>query len=606
MKSTVATNAQAATVSQQLLAAMTPYERAELAWLTGVGPIPTWDWMLAYRKMLKPGRPADWERFKFLPGLFQAEAQRMVIMKPGQAGASEFAISRAFYLAEKFGATVLYTFPTSTAIGDFSRSRFSAAVEASPHLSNIVVGGGGKKKGADNVGLKRVGNGYLYLRGGQPGPNGDYPQLVSVDADAVFYDEFDRQGDEVEAYGEKRVGASLLQIFLWVSTPTYDDYGVDTKYDKSDQRRWFIRCGACGERQYLTIDHVVLEWDSLKRPTRWHGQAENRAYCACQKCGKELNRLADGEWVTTYPSRSANLVGFHFSKLIVPTAMLWDSSAEFPDQGRGILNKLMKVDDKSRRQTFNQDLAVPYAITGGRLTDRILGNCKRNYGFPENYRKPAGKRVLMGVDVGVNKRHCIIRETPDGRGDRKLLYAGVVRHFRDVSKLIQRFDVDVCVVDANPERDEARAFQEAHPKKVWLAFYPNMAQGAKRETYAVFTEDRHAESVKGGGTAWFGRVDIDRTWSLDVTLARFYSAADRESTTYKGGNILPASIVNVPNYFKQLKAPQKVIEETRSGVRVAKYVHKNSEPDDYAHAENYCTVAELAPVRGGGWALGGG
>ena len=582
--------------AEEIINAMTPYERAQFAWVSDLAPMPLWDWQLENRPKLRAGVTADWQKFKFLPAIYQCQASSVTVKKPGQSGASEYVVSDALHTCDMLEGNVLYLFPQQGTVGDFVRTRIDPAIEASAYLKTLVRKGGGKRKGADNVGLKMFGDFFIFFRGAGNVGNNETEQgtsnLVSITVRKVIYDEFDRMHDAIEDYGDKRMGAYDDPQSRFISTPTYEDVGVDAKYERGDQRRWYIPCPHCGHWQTLYIGHVVIEWDALERPKRWHGQSEGRAYCACEKCGRELDRLADGEWVATYPSRSAHAASFHWNKLIVPTAKLYDPSGSIVTEGKGLINALSKVDETARRQAFNQDLAETFNPAGERITDSVLNRCVRQYMHADGgYVKPHGRKVFAGVDVGNRKRFVTIRESADERGDRKQLYSGVVRTFTEVSRLLDRYKVDVCVVDANPEHDEARRFQETRPKQVWLAYYPNMPKGTTRAIHSHFVVEEGARSVDPPHReVWYGKAMIDRTWSLDVTFGRFYTASKGE-----GGNTLPANAAQIGDYYKHMKALKKVTERDKQNNPVSRYIHKQSEPDDFAHAENYITVAEAAP-----------
>jgi len=247
-------------------------------------------------------------------------------------------------------------FPTETHVTDFSTARIGPALEASPYLTQIVMEGSGsdgkRRKRTDRVTLKRVRDRFLYLRGGQVKPDGKAPQLKSIDADVLILDEVDEMDVRAPAIAVKRLGHSALREERWISTPTYPGVGIHAKWLESDQREWFVRCGHCGEWQPLTIQQVVTEWDTLGRPVVWHGQGEGRAFIACRKCEREINRLQSGRWVPAYPDRE--IVGYHLTKLFSATTPLLD-----------IVLALQTVNETKRREAFNQDLGETYTPRGG-------------------------------------------------------------------------------------------------------------------------------------------------------------------------------------------------------------------------------------------------
>ncbi|NJN53992.1 MAG: hypothetical protein HC804_04070 [Anaerolineae bacterium] len=171
----------------------------------------------------------------------------------------------------------------------------------------------------------------------------------------------------------------------------------------------------------------------------------------------------------------------------------------------------------------------------------------------------------MGVDVG-RVLHVVIRSGRNSDGERPQRFAGVVDSFEEVGRLIQQYNVQTCVMDALPETRKARDLQANFTDaRVWLAYYTGGGIGSKKQEAAD----------------WNGRegvVNLDRTRMLDTTLARFIGGAPE--------NTLPANARDLPDYYAQLKAPIRQLEDG-----VARYVESGA--DHFAHAENYCTAAAM-------------
>lgn len=529
------------------------------------GAVDLLTWTALVRYELIPGRPFDLRRHPFLVDIYKCIAREQAYMKAGQVGMSELLISYALHAADQRQATALYVFPTDTHVSDFSRARLGPALEASPYLDGIVVGGsppadsplaGGKAKrrrGADRVTLKRVRDRFVYLRGGQVSPDGQAAQLKSIDADVLILDEIDEMDARAPSIAEKRLGHSQIGEIRWCSTPSSAGVGIHAIWGDSDRRQWMVRCHHCGGWQTLTIQDVVVEWDDLERPTRWYGQGENRAWAACRKCGGEIDRLGRGCWVAERPG--AQLVGWHLTKLFSPWADLLS-----------IVRTLQSTDETKRKECFNQDLGLPYTPRGGRLTGEELDDCRRDYA----HRPVGGESTVMGVDVG-KLLYGVIRG-PKNEGGRAQRWAGAVGSFEEIDLLMRRYQVGRLVIDGLPETRKARELQERWPRgRVWLAYYPNQAIGSKRSEAAQWD---HREGV----------VNIDRTRAMDATLARFY---DRENT-------LPAHARDVADYYAHLCAPVRVEVKGPGGAPVARYEQVGA--DHLAHAEVYCAVASLGQI----------
>lgn len=515
------------------------------------------DWMLKYRRELKPNLPFDLVSHPFLEQIYRETAKRLVICKSGQAGVSEYLVSYALHACDQRDATVLYVFPTDNHVSDFSAARLGSAIECSDYLSSIVVEGRAagadtkiRKRGADRVTLKRIRDRYLYFRGGKVDAEGRAAQLKSIDADCVIIDEWDEIDPRAPVIAHERLGHSKIGEERAVSTPTYAGRGIHAEYQMSDQRQWHIRCAHCGHWQPLSIQHIVHEWDELERPVAWFGQSTGRAFCACSKCYKELDRLGDGQWIATNPS--ADVVGYHISKLF---SSLYDPL--------DAVMRLRSTNETVRKECNNQVLGLPHRPRGGGLDDAALDACIRQYAHGL-----AQGGCYMGIDVG-DVLNVIVRSQPHSEsGERRQLYAGEIT-WAELAGIYKRYNPAMTVLDAMPETTKAREFQALAPSRIWLAYYP----GEMKDDDPIRKNDDERYIL------------MDRTRTLDLTIARFM---DQENT-------LPANAKEIQNYYAQMKAPVRVIEETPRG-NVAKYVE--STPDHYCHAENYCTAASMLVATG--------
>ena len=523
------------------------------------------EWTLKKRSYLIPGRKFDIENHKYLADLYRCVAKDVVVMKSGQAGASEWLVSYAIHACDQRNANCLYVFPSEKTISDFSTARLGPAIEASEYLSQIIIDGSGMggMRGSDRITLKRIRDRFLYFRGSQVQVDGNAHQLKSIDADILLLDEYDELDQRAPAIARKRLGHAKADCGnqLGISTPTFPGYGIHSEFLESNQQQWFVPCPSCGEKQPLTIDNIVLEWDDAGRPMAWNGQKDKTAWAACINCGAELDRLVDGEWVAKEPQ--IERIGFHLTKLFSPYNQLTD-----------VVKALDTVDETKRREAFNQDLGVPYTPRGGGLDSERLDACRREYAHGPNPRKTC----YMGIDVG-RVLHVVIRTLEDFEsGETQQLYAGEAS-WDSIHNLIKIYRPRVAVIDALPETTKARELQSAYPRNmIWLAYYPNFAQGSKKESFLDWNPVER-------------RVLIDRTRALDATLAGFFGMKSS----------LPVHARNIRDYYNHMRASIRTTKEDASGTEVVRYV--DTGPDHFLHAENYVNCARLCR-HGQGWSEG--
>lgn len=526
------------------------------------------EWTRDKRMYLGPGRIFRTDNHPYLVDIYNETGKEVVVMKASQMGASEWLVSYALHTCDQRKGNVFYVFPTETHVSDFSTARLGPAIEASEYLSKIVVDGSGQggMRGSDKIALKRIRHNFLYFRGSRVQPDGSAPQLKSVDADVVIFDEVDELDPRSPAIAKKRLGHAREDLgnILWVSTPTYPGVGIHAEYLETDMRRWFVRCPHCGLRQFMEIDQVVLEWDDLGRPVEWNGKADRRAWVGCRDCGKELNRLAHGEWVPEFPSRER--VGYHLTKLF---------SAQTPVSL--VVKDLDTVDPDKLREAHNQHLGLAYTPRGGSLDAERLDACRRQYGHgPDPF-----KTCYMGIDQSPRVCHVVVRTLPNFEtGETKQLYAGEVT-WEHIPNIITIYRPRVVVVDGMPETTMARELQDKYPRNmVWLAYYPNVVHGTKKEEHNIWNPRERT-------------VALDRTRIMDETFAGFYGMT----------STLPANARSIRDFYKHMIASIRVTEADSSGTLVTRY--RDVGADHYAHAEVYALAASKCKY-GQGWVEGAG
>ena len=174
-------------------------------------------------------------------------------------------------------------------------------------------------------------------------------------------------------------------MFL-ASTPTIKGLSrIEREYEASDQRRFFVPCPHCGERQYLKFER--LRWQK--------GKAETAAY-HCEGCEQPIaehhktQMLSQGEWRPTAIPADTLSIGFHLSSLYSPVGWLsWERIAREWEASQ--------TSDEAKRSFINTVLGETWVETGE------APDWQRLYERREDYRRgtvPLGGLFLTaGADV---------------------------------------------------------------------------------------------------------------------------------------------------------------------------------------------------------------
>jgi len=476
------------------------------------------------------GKPLSFDGHKYLIGIYEDTHPYIVVRKSAQCGVSEWMMNIAFWLADIYRMNSTIVQPADPELSSFVHGRVNPAIQDCPYLLERLTS-------TDNIGLKKIGKAFIYFRGSRK-PH----KLKTIDSDCMLYDELDELTEGTLARGEKRLGHSDLKWSRAVSTPTYPDDGIDKLYNDSNQMQWFIPCNHCGLKQTLTWEkNVNCETGKV----------------ICMDCKKEIDRLAMGEWVAKYPERKG-INGYHINKLICART----------DIAKMIENS-QSIAQFEIQEFFNSDLGLPYAAKGNRLAKGDLRAC-----VDPTYQCPTpADHCTMGVDVGtvLNVR---ISELVDNK--RRVVHICTLTSFEELDPLMETYNVDVCVIDANPETRKCKEFQQRFIGRVYLAYY--WPSDDKRKDLLEIKEDEE----EGADT-----VNINRTQAGDHVVGQYQH---RQIT-------LPSNAEFIPQFFNQMCAPLRVVEKAPDGNEVAKY-KEFGKPDHYFHADIYDFIANKINEEG--------
>ncbi len=464
----------------------------------------------------------------------------VAVQKSAQVGLTELLVSQALWVADSAYANrgnALFVMPTQGQMEDFAQARFDRAIQDSPYLRRRLQPDPPRRKRTDSRRLKRLGSGYIYLRGS------DSPrQIASVDADLVVLDEYDQMAEGTLELARRRVASSRAGLLRVASTPRYPEAGINALFLQSDQRRYYLPCPGCGLEQKLAWeDNVDID----------------RGAIVCRECRASMNVVAPGRWIPEAPGNE-NIHGYHLGRLYSP----W---ANIP----AMIEASSSSSAAGLQEFHNSDLGEVFSPPGGGLGIDDLDRCRREYRLNEY----AGESCVMGIDVGT-KLHVVIREDfcdiddgPPGR----LWFAGEVGEFEDLDALWEKFHVERCVIDGQPETRKAVEFAGRHDRSVWLARYRHSRIGY--------------EQVVEEGT------DIciaNRAQAIDETFEGFRSgSAELPSDARQLGGFVKDGF---GDYFRQVRNLQRTLVQDGHGNWESKWVN-NSRPDHYAHAEVYCMLA---------------
>jgi hypothetical protein len=492
--------------------------------------------------------PLDFNDHKYLIDIYHDQHPSLIFQKAAQMGLSERLISEAVWICDRLKKNVLYCFPASAQLNDFVQARLEPVFMHSEYLSRItgVLSADEKRsknldedKKIQKVGLKQIGQAFLYLRGSQ-----NQQQIISIDADAVILDERDRFIQEHVPYIDKRTLHSTLKWRREASTPTLPGIGINKGFLESDQRVWKLTCTNCSLEQELDFFFNI---DIEKKIT------------ICKKCKKPIDRLKMGRWVALAPENK-EIHGYKISGIYNPRYSMVNLVDQFA--------KAQISGFSAMQQFYNQVLGIPYEAEGKTLLSTEMDSCRQNYEIPV-----AVTDCYAGADVGE-----VINVVVSKKIGNKLRYVwvGTVGDFfgpeNTLEWLMDKFNIRMMFVDAKPETRKVKEMVEKYPNRIMAVYYP--VRKFDIQNYFAF-DDFKFEAF------------VDRTISLDYLVSDFQNELVE----------LPSNIKQVPEFYEQMTASIRTnVINARTKQPEAKWIERG--PDHYFHAANYNRLASLKGAAG--------
>ena len=483
----------------------------------------------------------------------QNKCKRICYRKATRGGFSEVEILKSLHgmIHRRYEEGVLYLFPTTDDVQEFSKSRFDPLLAANRQAIGRFVKPGGK--GTDTVSLKKVHKAFLYLRGARlsekRGEVSESTKMKSIGVDKVVFDEVDHMDKEVIAKARGRYYDSPWQEEVYIGNPIVPGEGVDEQFQLSDQRHWWRKCDSCGE-------WTCAELFFMEDPERCVGtRSDGTGYIACKKCGREVI-VKGGEWQPMVASNTDYMRGYGWSQLSSAVCDPLDILRDFREPPEGNLSDVYRL-----------RLGLPHVSAEDQLTLAQVYECCGHDGMAYSHPGPCA----MGVDVGI-KKHIIIGART-GNNQYRIFKTIQLSEWSDIHDIARKFHVRSAVIDIRPYQDSVKKFQADERYPVFLCEYSN-------------------------------NPAYTRTWDIKRGIVKDYRTALFDLThrivTTPGMLTIPRYSDEIKEFAVQMCGTFKVLETNkRTGAKEYRYKGKN---DHYRNALNYFVLAasRIQVMRAGG------
>lgn len=486
-------------------------------------------WILQNEIKTSDGKLFEFDKHLFMVDFLNDMSPLQVLLKPPQIGASETEIVKTFFVAKKLGKDIIYTLPTQTDVYDMVGSKVNRIVAQNPILKEWV-------KDHDTVEQKAVGDNIIHYRG-----TFTAKAAMMVSSGLNVHDEVDASDLSVITQYENRLQAQEDGGMRWYfSHPSLSGLGVDTYWQKSDKKEWYITCKECQAKQRLV-------WpESVSR--------DKEAY-VCLQCDAILSDSdrINGEWIATSKGLFS---GYHVTQL-----MLYHKKA------KDILNSF---DDplKDKQYFYNYVLGLPYQGGDDQITaQQVLANCINETNSQEG-------RIIIGVDTGLPIHYVIMNK--EG-----VFYYGTCRPsengsdpYDDLRNLLHRYPKSVIVSDQGGDLIGIRKLQQEFSGRVFLAFYRK--------------DKKTTEPIQWGEGSKYGEVYVDRNHWLQLMVEQMKEIGHIRLNGEK------SEWQEFADHFANMYREKVVVKETKDkddkSLYGAEYVWKRRGPDHFAHCLGYALV----------------
>lgn len=302
---------------------------------------------------------------------------------------TEIAINTLGYCMDHDPGPVMVCLPGEVSMNKWVAQKLHPTIEETPAMKNALASVASRDASNTRT-FKDFAGGQLYIEhAGSPS------RLKSTSVRTLIVDEVDEFAnnlsggdDPLEMLNGRTSAFPATYKRLYISTPQIKGISrIESLWNKSDQRRYFVPCPHCGHMQHL-------EWRGL----HWSTDAREVWY-VCQDCGAHIDEhhktdmIRAGEWRATNPDAGGRNVvrGYHINCLYYQF-WLGPRWGDLVEMWRDAQN------DPARLKTFvNDRLAEPWedaamrAVRHNAIADRA-----------EPYKLRTAPRGALVVTAGVD------------------------------------------------------------------------------------------------------------------------------------------------------------------------------------------------------------
>ncbi len=343
----------------------------------------TYDWVRENTTL--GGMPFSIAGYEFQEAILNDDHPNMDVIKPSQVGLSEVQVRKALaFVCRQQRVSMIFTLPDEKLFRRMSQTRIQPMIQR-----DKVFNLDRDAEAVRSMGIVQCGDSFLYITACTES------DATSTAADAVMNDELDLSDQNMIALFNSRMQNSDIRINQRFSTPTFQNYGIDSGFKISDQHQYLHKCVCCGHWNHPEFDTRFCYFPDLPK------HVENlmdldadevaemdlaKCYVRCEKCLKPLE--GERQWVAKFPGRVNNR-GYQvtpFSTSRIGLAYIVDQLVKYKrrDYLRGFYNTVLGSTYSDARTQ------IPL--------EAIEASMKK--GSPHYGELPKGTPLTLGIDMG--------------------------------------------------------------------------------------------------------------------------------------------------------------------------------------------------------------
>ncbi|EBJ6658277.1 hypothetical protein D0Q53_20390 [Salmonella enterica] len=384
----------------------------------------------------------------------KAEAFRktLVLMKCAQVGFTVMEMLAMIYLGLRFQPMTVGMFLPDMGLASLKSSeRFMPVVRTVPEVHRLMTmddpNGNGRKSGEGNVRTRRIGEAMFVFSW-----TSGRATTESIPMDVLSFDEVQEMTLEQMEKTRERLSASSLRYTLMGSTANWPDSDIHYWYKLGSQYQFETQCPHC------PAAHPLDEY--FPDCIRFDNDQHKYRY-VCKECGGWIDDPQQGRWVAHNPDAELGdspIRSIHFPQFLSPTITPGD-----------IIFAYNTATDM--KNFFNRKLGKPYLDPS--LVPVNMDHLNRCVALGKKHGvtwKTRAKGCFMGIDQMGNFNVVVIKERLPS-GHQAIIHVEEIYStdpFARCDELMQAFGVVCCVVEINPNYNEAKRFAHRHLGKVFI------------------------------------------------------------------------------------------------------------------------------------------